>query len=62
MMARDFVDGAVKRLHPQGSHPGLSDEETLHLRLYLTFLVPRLFLPRLDDAVITCNMFRTVLT
>jgi hypothetical protein len=45
---KNFVNGVFKRLHPQGSHPGLSDEEDCTFRLHLTLLVARLFLRRLD--------------
>lgn len=45
---KNFVNGVLKRLHSQGSHPGLSDEEDCTFRLHLTLLVARLFLRRLD--------------
>jgi len=47
---KSFVNGTFKRLHPQGSHPGLSDEEDCTFRLHLVLLVGRLFLRRLDVA------------
>jgi hypothetical protein len=45
---KNFVNGTFKRLHPQGAHPGLSDEEDSTFRLHLVLLVARLFLRRLD--------------
>lgn len=45
---KNFVNGTFKRLHPQGSHPGLSDEEDSTFRLHLVLLTARLFLRRLD--------------
>lgn len=44
---KNFVNGMFKRLHPQGSHPGLSDEEDSTFRLHLVLLTARLFLRRL---------------
>ena len=46
---KNFVNGTFKRMHPQGSHPGLSDEEDCTFRLHLVLLVARLFLRRLDS-------------
>ena len=45
---KNLVNGVFKRLHPQGAHPGLSDEEDSTFRLHLVLLVGRLFLRRLD--------------
>jgi hypothetical protein len=45
---KNFVNGVFKRLHPQGGHPGLSDEEDSTFRLHLVLLVSRLFVRRLD--------------
>ena len=45
---KNFVNGTFKRLNPQGSHPGLSDEEDSTFRLHLVLLTARLFLRRLD--------------
>lgn len=45
---KNLVNGAFKRLHPQGAHPGLSDEEDSTFRLHLVLLLARLFLRRLD--------------
>lgn len=46
---KNFVNGTFKRLHPQGSHPGLSDEEDSTFRLHLVLLSARVFLRRLDS-------------
>jgi|AntRauTorcE11898_2_1112593.scaffolds.fasta_scaffold01072_12 hypothetical protein len=46
-----FVSGFWKRLHPQGSHPGLSDQEDNTFRLHLVFLVSHHFLLRFHDRV-----------
>ncbi len=48
---KNFVNGVFKRLHPQGSHPGLSDEEDSTFRLHLVLLAARLFLRRLDAII-----------
>ena len=45
---RNLVNGVFKRLHPQGAHPGLSDEEDSTFRLHLVLVLGRLFLRRLD--------------
>ena len=44
---KNFINGVVKRLHPQGAHPGLSDEEDCTFRVHLVLLVSRLLLRRL---------------
>lgn len=46
-----FLQGLWRRLHPQGSHPGLSDEEDSTLRLHLVILVASHYLRRLDSRV-----------
>ena len=43
---KNFVNGIFKRLHPEGGHPGLSDEEDCTFRLHMVLLVARLFLRR----------------
>jgi hypothetical protein len=48
---KNFVNGIFKRLHPQGSHPGLSDEQDCTFRLHLVLLVAHLFLRRLDSVL-----------
>jgi hypothetical protein len=42
-----FIEGFLRRLHPSGSHPGLSDEEDSTFRLHLVLLVSRLMLRRI---------------
>lgn len=44
---KGFIEGFYRRLHPTGSHPGLSDEEDCTFRLHLVLLVSRLLLRRL---------------
>jgi hypothetical protein len=44
-----FLQGLLKRLHPQGSHPGLSDEEDSTFRLHLMILTASYYLKRLDS-------------
>lgn len=39
-----FLQGLLKRLHPQGSHPGLSDEEDSTFRLHLVILTASYYL------------------
>ena len=45
---KNLVNGVFKRLHPQGAHPGLSDDEDSTFRLHMVMLLGRLFLRRLD--------------
>lgn len=45
---RGFINGLAKRLHPQGSHPGLSDEEDSAFRIHVVLLTARLLLSRFD--------------
>lgn len=44
---KGFVQGFWNRLHPQGSHPGLSDEEDSTLRLHLVIIIASHYLRRL---------------
>ena len=44
-----FVQGFWRRLHPEGSHPGLSDEEDSTFRLHLVMIVAGHFLRRLEN-------------
>ena len=44
-----FVQGFWRRLHPQGSHPGLSDETDCTFRLHLVVLVGHHFLKRFEE-------------
>lgn len=46
-----FVQGFWKRLHPAGSHPGLSDEEDCTFRMHLVIIVARYFIRRFDAMV-----------
>ncbi|MEL7128582.1 MAG: hypothetical protein AAGK23_03460 [Pseudomonadota bacterium] len=43
-----FVKGLWARLHPEGSHPGLSEEDDCTFRLQIVTITLRLFLRRLD--------------
>lgn len=43
---KNFVNGVFKRLHGEGGHPGLSDEEDCTFRLHLVILLTRLLLRR----------------
>ena len=44
---KPFIEGFWKRLHPQGTHPGLSDEEDSTFRYLLTIVVAYYLLRRL---------------
>lgn len=48
---KGFVEGLFKRLHPQGSHPGLSDEEDSTFRLHIVLLTALHYLRRLSERV-----------
>ena len=48
---KGFINGLVKRLHPQGSHPGLSDQEDSTFRLHIVLLTAGLLLRRFDQRV-----------
>jgi hypothetical protein len=43
-----FVQGLISRLHPHGSHPGLSEEDDSTFRLQAVLITMRLFLRRFD--------------
>jgi hypothetical protein len=45
---KPFVEGLWKRLHPEGSHPGLSDEEDSTFRYHITIVFAHYLLKRLD--------------
>jgi hypothetical protein len=45
---RDFIFGLIKRLHPEGPHPGLSGEEDSTYRFHVVLLTARLLLTRFD--------------
>jgi hypothetical protein len=46
---KGFINGLVKRLHPQGAHPGLSDEDDSTFRLHVVLLTAALLLRRFDQ-------------
>ena len=46
-----FLEGFYRRLHPEGSHPGLADEDDSTFRLHLVLLTSRLLLKRLQQRV-----------
>lgn len=48
---RGFVNGLVKRLHPQGAHPGLSDDDDCTFRLHVVLLTAALLLRRFDQGM-----------
>ena len=43
-----FVQGFWERLHPDGSHPGLSNETDSSFRLHLVIIVSGYYLNRFD--------------
>lgn len=43
---KGFINGLVKRLHPQGAHPGLSDQDDSTFRLHVVLLTAALLLRR----------------
>ena len=45
---RNFTNGVFKRLHANGPHPGISDEEDCTFRLHLVAIFARLLLRRLS--------------
>ncbi len=46
---RGFINGLVRRLHPQGAHPGLSDDDDCTFRLHVVLLTAALLLRRFDN-------------
>ena len=46
---RGYINGLADRLHPQGAHPGLSDEDDCTYRLHVVLLTAALFLRRFDQ-------------
>ena len=46
---KGFVQGFWKRLHPQGSHPGLSEKEDSTFRLQLVIIVMHYFAKRFES-------------
>lgn len=43
-----FIQGLISRLHPEGSHPGLSDENDCCFRIQIVLITTRLLLQRFD--------------
>jgi len=50
-----FVQSFWKRLHPQGSHPGLSEKEDSTFRLHIVIVVMHYFAKRLESLLIKKN-------
>lgn len=48
---KGFVNGLIKLLHTEGSHPGLSDEHDSTFRLHIVLLTGMLLLRRYDRSV-----------
>src|ERR1051326_515108 len=44
-----FIEAFYRRLHPQGAHPGLSDEDDSTFRLHLVLLAARSLLRRVEN-------------
>lgn len=47
---KDFMHGLFKRLHPEGAHAGLSDEDDSSFRLHVVLVTARSLLRRLPGA------------
>jgi len=45
----EFVEGFWKRLHPEGSHPALSEEPDATFRLHLVLVVIHYYAERFDS-------------
>jgi hypothetical protein len=45
---KGFINGLVKRLHPEGPHPGLSDEDDSTFRLHMVLLTTTLLMRRFE--------------
>ncbi len=48
---KGFINGLVKRLHPEGAHPGLSNEDDSMFRLHIVLLTASLLLRRFDQTL-----------
>ena len=48
---KNFVNGVFKRLHPEGSHPGLSDDEDCTFRLHMALIIGRHYLRRAKNRI-----------
>lgn len=46
---KNFINGLMKRLHPEGAHPGLSNEKDSTFRLHIVLLTARLLLERWES-------------
>lgn len=46
-----YVQDLMNRMHPQGSHPGLSEEDDCTFRLQITLISARLFIRRYDQRI-----------
>jgi hypothetical protein len=46
---KPFIEGFWKRLHPEGTHPGLSDEDDCTFRYHITIVVAYYLLKRLSN-------------
>jgi len=46
---KNYVNGLFKRLHPSGSHPGLSDQDDSTFRRHVVLITAKLFLARFDQ-------------
>jgi len=46
---RGFINGLLKRLHPEGAHPGLSDDDDCTFRLHVVLVTAALLLRRFDQ-------------
>ncbi|WP_445957795.1 hypothetical protein [Yeosuana sp.] len=49
---KPFVEGLWKRLHPEGNHPGLSDEEDSTFRYHITIVFAHYLLKRLEKRLV----------
>ena len=49
---KGFIQGLLKMLHSDGSHPGLSDEEHSTYKLHLTLITARTLLRRLQTGLL----------
>tara|TARA_R110001583_G_scaffold44966_2_gene142191 strand:- start:1360 stop:2217 length:858 start_codon:yes stop_codon:yes gene_type:complete len=48
---KPFIEGLWKRLHPEGNHPGLSDEEDSTFRYHITIVFAHYLLKRLEKRI-----------
>lgn len=46
---QQYVQGLMTRMHPEGAHPGLSEEEDATFRLQISLITARLFLRRFNQ-------------